>query len=219
MNRKPMKSLMGSSPNEVTTNPELKFQVMEKQAENIRTNYEEDAKIKSRLQPGSGFRAPKPYPRALTTARSDVQRYEGKVRAVQSNEFGLVTDADGKPFPAKLVLPVNIDSEQLAEEADPRDPRRLAQARPILEKYVQPALVFIGKRTGFPQIGGFLNRQAGFPADAARANIKKAPVKGFLELFPEHFRIEAGPGGGYVYPRIEASVARRRMNVKQPAKV
>ena len=62
LNKKPMKSLMGSSPNEVTTNPELKFQVMEEQAENIRTNFEEDAKIKSRLQPGSGFRAPKPYP-------------------------------------------------------------------------------------------------------------------------------------------------------------
>ncbi len=156
---------------------------------------------------------------ALTSNRADVQRYQGQVREVARHDYGDVVDRDNKRYPAKLVLPVNIDSEQLAagDEEDPRDPRRTAQARPILQRFVDPALGFIGRRTGFPQIGGFLNRQPGFKEAALRANIKGNTIKKFLDMFPEHFRLDIRPGGGYVYPREEPAV-RRRIRGKQPGR-
>jgi hypothetical protein len=212
-----MKSLFGSAPNEVVTNDELKFQVMEKQAENISKNFEEDAKIKSRLPIGGGFRAPKVQPRALTAARADVQRYEGQVREVARNDFGEVVDRDNKVFPAKLVLPVNRQSEEIgeADAADPRDPRRTAQARPILQPFVDAALLGIGRRTTFRRLGPYMNLQPGFKDAALRANMKGSAIKKFVELFPEHFRLELFDGGGFIYPRAEPITLRRRLRGKQ----
>jgi hypothetical protein len=126
LNKKPMKSLFGSAPNEVATNDELKFQVMEKQAENIKTNFEEDAKFKSRLPIGCGFRAPKVQPRALTAARADVQRYEGQVREVARNDFGEVVDTSN---PAKTPFLQSSSCRSIASQR--RSARRTKLTRAI----------------------------------------------------------------------------------------
>jgi hypothetical protein len=222
LNDKPMKSLFGSAPNEVATNDELKFQVLEKQAENISKNFDEDKKIKERLPVGGGFRAPKVKQRALTASRADVQRYEGQVREVARNDFGEVTDTSNKTFPAKLVLPVNRQSEEIgeADEADPRDPRRVAQARPIMQPFVDAALLGVGRRTTFRRLGPYMSLQPGFKDAALRANLKGASIKKFVELFPEHFRLELFDGGaGFIYPRAEPITLRRRLRGKQAPRV
>jgi hypothetical protein len=89
----------------------------------------------------------------------------------------------------------------------------------MLQPFVDAALGFIGRRTGFPQIGGFLNRQPKFKEAALRANIKGNTIKKFLELFPEHFRLDIRPGGGYVFPRAEPVALRRRLRGKQAPRV
>jgi hypothetical protein len=217
LNDKPMKSLFGSAPNEVATNDELKFQVLETQAENISKNFDEDKKIKERLPVGGGFRAPMAHARALTSARADVVRYQGTVREVARNEHGEVEDRDGNKFPAKLVLPVNVDSEQIADRDidEQRDPRRIAQARPILQPFVDAALLGVGRRTTFRRLGPYMNMQPGFKNATLRANIKGSTIRRFIELFPEHFRLEIFDGGGFIYPRAEPITVQRRLRGKQ----
>ena len=85
--------------------------MLQQQATNLENNFAEDSKMREKLKPGNGFRAPTNN-RELVQNRADVPRYEGKIRVIDKLEGDKVIDTDGNAFVAKLVLPVDKDSTQ-----------------------------------------------------------------------------------------------------------
>ena len=124
LNDKPRKALLGSSAKDVETNRELEFKMLQQQAKNLETNFAEDSKMREKLKPGNGFRAPTNN-RELVQNRADVARYSGKNSIVDRLEGDKVIDTEGNSFVAKLVLPVDKDSKQADIVSETRDPRRI----------------------------------------------------------------------------------------------
>lgn len=215
LNNKPRKALMGSSAKDVETNRQLEFKMLQQQSKNLESNFAEDSKMREKLKPGNGFRAPTNN-RELVQNRADVARYEPKVRIVDKLEGDKVIDTEGNAFTAKLVLPVDKDSTQADIVSETRDPRRIAMQRGVMEKYVQPALTFIGNRSNYRALGQFLNRDPNFKTDLLKAGIRgDKTISIFVNLFPEKFKIEPYTGGAYIYKQSgpKPSV---RLRTKQP---
>ena len=188
-NRSDHRALMQSEPNEVVGNDQLRFALRYDNAQKMQHNFNLMTKKKYDLQRAGGYRTllnPLSFRR-----RAGQPNWSSDVHAVQSTEGTRVRDRAGEVSQTKLVLPVPIDSTEIAFRpyqtggSAQIDERRRDRLRP----FVGALVTKIGRSSLRKEVvAKFMKTQRGYPQ--ALRDARLSTVTAFLKLFADTFLID-----------------------------
>jgi hypothetical protein len=188
--------LEGESANKAATDPELQDELREKNKEYVEWNASLIKERREKLMEAGKFRVMIPKPAHFS--RGFKPKWEDKVRTVASVEGLFVTDTEGNNFKTKFTLPVeSATNDSGPTEMEARGSMRTKRIQKEgLEEFMHALIRQFGNGAvvSLGAVGKFLSAR---PFRQKTLEVKlnqKAPVKNFIELFPERLKIVTRDG-------------------------
>ena len=125
--------LHGATPNEVRSDPQVRFMLLQDQAKNIEHNRKLTDKRVDKLQETNSFRVP--LPESTSKFKRSFQATFGGVRRVQSIKGSTITDSEGQQIDIKRVRAVPINTSTAQQRFGSNEvigPRKREQAGQII---------------------------------------------------------------------------------------
>ena len=183
--------LEGETANKASTDPELQEELREKNKEYIEWNASLVKERGEKLLEAGKFRVMIPKPAHFS--RGFKPKWEDKVRSVSSVEGLFVTDTEGETFKTKFALPIQSATDDAGPtEMETKGSTRIKNIQKeglkafvdaLVQQFGNGAVVSLGA------VGKFLSARS-FRQKTLEVKLnQKAPVKNFIELFPEKLKI------------------------------
>jgi len=192
-NQRRTEVLHGARPTAVRHNPEIRFMLLEDQAENAEQHRNLTAKRVARLAAAGAYREPLPGNRVFKRGH---QATYGEVRQVGQIQGSTVTDTTGRQIDIKRVKVVLQDTTEAFGRFGEHNDRLMAQkkqeARPIISELEQ-MLDERGPRVSLASAGYEMRQRiADYDDILEKTHMKLIDI---IRLVPEHFKlVEREPG-------------------------
>jgi hypothetical protein len=186
--------LHGARPEQVRGNPEIRFMLLEDQAENAEHNRNLTAKRVARLAAAGAYR--EPLPGAGKVFKRGHQATYGEIQHVANIQGSTVTDTTRREIDVKRVKVVPQGTTEAVGRFGEHNDRLMAQkkqeARPIISELEQ-ILDERGPRVSLASAGYEMRQRiADYDAILEKIHMKLIDV---IRLVPEHFKlVEREPG-------------------------